>query len=45
MSGATLLTLERLGRLSLPVTTTFLASLFSVVSLPMSGLRVGGAQG
>ena len=37
MSKATLLTLERMGRLSLPTTTTFLASLFSVVSLPMSG--------
>ncbi len=37
MSRATLLTAERLARLSLPVTTTFLASLFSVISLPMSG--------
>ena len=37
MSRAALLTLERMGRLSLPVTTTFLASLFGVVSLPMSG--------
>ena len=37
MSKAMLLSLERLGRLSLPVSTTFLASVFGVISLPMSG--------
>lgn len=37
MSRGALLTVERLSRIALPVATTFLASLFSVVSLPMSG--------
>ena len=37
MTRSALLTFERLSRIALPVLTTFLASLFSVISLPMSG--------
>lgn len=37
MSQATPISLERAGRMALPVGTTFLASLFTVISLPMSG--------